>query len=181
VITSHFGHRISFEHKLGLALKSEEADAIFACGRPTLLRCIEGGRHMGFAGPDLIVIMIVALIIFGPRRLPELGKKFGEGLAQFRKASDEFKRTWENEVQTEKYRIQPARPAYVEPAPPVAAEPVNAAAVPDTQPITSPIPEGADEEHAAAMLLGTVPSVDPSTRIPSASEPTVKDANQDWM
>jgi TatA/E family protein of Tat protein translocase len=150
---------------------------------------------MGLAGPDLLVILIVALIIFGPRRLPDLGKRFGEGLAQFRKASDEFKRTWENEVQNEKYRIQSPQPVYVQPAAPAEPEPAHAAAVADTQPITSPIPEGADEEHAAAMLLGTIPSIDPGSRLTpapelvvpapqsvvSAPESAVKETSQDWM
>ncbi len=48
--------------------------------------------------PELIIIFIVALIVFGPRKLPELGKSLGKGLAEFRKASNELKSTIEEEV-----------------------------------------------------------------------------------
>ena len=51
---------------------------------------------------EIIVIFILALIIFGPRKLPELGKTLGKGLAEFKKASNELKQTWEDEVRLEK-------------------------------------------------------------------------------
>jgi TatA/E family protein of Tat protein translocase len=54
---------------------------------------------MGSIGaPELIIIFVVALIIFGPKKLPELGKGLGKGLAEFRKASSELKSTIEQEV-----------------------------------------------------------------------------------
>lgn len=53
---------------------------------------------------ELILILVVALIVFGPRQLPQLGKSLGQAMAQFRRASDDFKRTWEQEVETEKIR-----------------------------------------------------------------------------
>jgi sec-independent protein translocase protein TatA len=48
--------------------------------------------------PELIIIFVVALIVFGPRKLPELGKSLGRGLAEFRRASNELKSTIEEEV-----------------------------------------------------------------------------------
>ena len=51
--------------------------------------------------PELLVILVVALIIFGPRKLPQLSRSLGKSLADFRRASDEFKRTWEREVELE--------------------------------------------------------------------------------
>ena len=54
---------------------------------------------------EMIVIMVVALIIFGPRKLPELGKSIGQAMAQFRRASEDFKRTWEQEVEVEKVKL----------------------------------------------------------------------------
>jgi sec-independent protein translocase protein TatB len=59
---------------------------------------------MGLGMPEVILILVVALIVFGPRKLPELGKSLGQAMTQFRRASDDFKRTWEQEVETEKYR-----------------------------------------------------------------------------
>src|SRR5581483_5069477 len=64
---------------------------------------------MGNLGmPEILMILVIALIIFGPRKLPELGKSLGHGLAQFRKASDDFKRQWEEEVEIEKRRLDAA-------------------------------------------------------------------------
>jgi sec-independent protein translocase protein TatA len=58
---------------------------------------------MGNLGmPEIIVIFILALIVFGPRKLPEIGKSLGKGLAEFKKASNDLKRTWEEEVRMEK-------------------------------------------------------------------------------
>ncbi len=60
---------------------------------------------MGSLGmQEIIVIFILALIVFGPRKLPELGKSLGKGLAEFKKASNELKQTWEEEVRLEKER-----------------------------------------------------------------------------
>lgn len=47
---------------------------------------------------ELLVVLLVALIIFGPRKLPELGRSLGSAARQFREASDSFKRTWETEA-----------------------------------------------------------------------------------
>jgi TatA/E family protein of Tat protein translocase len=70
---------------------------------------------MGSLGmPEILVILVIALIIFGPRKLPELGKTLGQSLAQFRRASEDFKRQWEDEVQMEHHRIEPPAPASVE-------------------------------------------------------------------
>ncbi|MGE0102918.1 MAG: TatA/E family twin arginine-targeting protein translocase [Blastocatellales bacterium] len=59
---------------------------------------------MGLGMPEVVLILVIALIVFGPRKLPELGKSLGQAMAQFRKASDDFKRTWEQEVELESTR-----------------------------------------------------------------------------
>lgn len=70
---------------------------------------------MGSLGmPEILMILVIALIIFGPRKLPELGKTLGQSLAQFRRASEDFKRQWEDEVELERRRIEPPSPAPVE-------------------------------------------------------------------
>ncbi|HEY9284215.1 MAG TPA: twin-arginine translocase TatA/TatE family subunit, partial [Pyrinomonadaceae bacterium] len=51
---------------------------------------------------ELLFILVVALVVFGPRRLPDIGRKIGKGMAEFRRASDDFKRTWEREVELER-------------------------------------------------------------------------------
>ncbi len=48
--------------------------------------------------PELIMIFVVALLLFGPRKMPEIGKSVGRAMREFRRASNEFKRTIEDEV-----------------------------------------------------------------------------------
>ena len=50
---------------------------------------------------EVLVILVVALILLGPRRLPQMSRKLGKSLAEFKKTSEEFKRTWEKEVDME--------------------------------------------------------------------------------
>lgn len=59
---------------------------------------------------EIIFILVIALIIFGPRKLPQLGRTIGESLAQFRRASEDFKRSWEQEITMEEKRLQSSAP-----------------------------------------------------------------------
>src|SRR5438094_8602540 len=52
--------------------------------------------QLGFS--EMLVIFIVALLVFGPKKLPELGKSLGKGIREFRKATDELKSSWEEQV-----------------------------------------------------------------------------------
>ncbi|MBI4478224.1 MAG: TatA/E family twin arginine-targeting protein translocase [Acidobacteria bacterium] len=54
--------------------------------------------------PELIIIFVIALIIFGPRKLPDLGRSLGKSLAEFKRASNELKNTLEEEVRLEEQR-----------------------------------------------------------------------------
>ena len=54
--------------------------------------------------PELIVIFVIALIIFGPRKLPELGKSLGKSIAEFKRASNELKSTLEEEIRIEEQK-----------------------------------------------------------------------------
>lgn len=59
--------------------------------------------------PELILIFLVALLVFGPRKLPELGKSLGRGLAEFKRASDDLKRTIEDEIEQGKHQVSAVR------------------------------------------------------------------------
>ena len=54
--------------------------------------------------PELIVIFIIALIIFGPRKLPELGRSLGKSIAEFKKATNELQSTLEEEIRLDEQR-----------------------------------------------------------------------------
>ncbi len=54
--------------------------------------------------PELLLIFIVALLVFGPKRLPEIGRTLGKALGEFKKATDDLKSTIEREVQVEEMK-----------------------------------------------------------------------------
>jgi TatA/E family protein of Tat protein translocase len=54
--------------------------------------------------PELLLIFVVILIVFGPRRIPEIGKTLGKALGEFRKATDDLKNTIEREVRLEELK-----------------------------------------------------------------------------
>lgn len=60
---------------------------------------------------ELLVVLVVALIIFGPRKLPELGRSLGQAMSQLKNATDDFKRTWETEAQLETAAAKALAPA----------------------------------------------------------------------
>lgn len=68
--------------------------------------------------PELIVIFVVALIVFGPRKLPELGRSLGKSLSEFKRASNELRSTLDEEIRIEdrKERASASKAAAVEPA-----------------------------------------------------------------
>jgi len=59
---------------------------------------------------EVLFILVIALLIFGPKRLPELGRTIGKGMAQFRKASNDLKRSIETEIALEDRPEPPRRP-----------------------------------------------------------------------
>lgn len=59
----------------------------------------------GLSMTEILFLLVIALILFGPRKLPELGRSLGQSLAQFRRASEEFKRSWEEEILMEEKRL----------------------------------------------------------------------------
>jgi TatA/E family protein of Tat protein translocase len=127
-------------------------------------------------GPEVILILVVALIVFGPRRLPEIGKSMGKMLAEFRKASNDFKRTIEDELEAEK--TKESQPAPISPPETTTAE--TMAPVTDVPASEVPAPEATAVPHAAATpapsaeasaTSGGTPESEPSVERPA--EPVV--------
>ncbi len=65
--------------------------------------------NLGF--PEMLFIFVLALIIFGPKKLPEIGKQIGRAMAEFKRASNEFKWQIENEMQQLESETRLAEPA----------------------------------------------------------------------
>ena len=64
--------------------------------------------------PELIIIFVIALIIFGPKKLPELGRSLGRSLNEFKRASNELKNTLEEEVRIEEQKEKEQKAAAAE-------------------------------------------------------------------
>ena len=58
--------------------------------------------------PELMVIFVIALVVFGPRRLPEIGRSVGRTIAEFKRASSELRDTFEREVELDAERTRQA-------------------------------------------------------------------------
>lgn len=79
---------------------------------------------------ELIVIFTIALLVFGPRKLPELGRSLGKSLQEFKRASNELKHTLDEEISLEeKQRTAPAPPALSSPTDP---DVIESPAAPET-------------------------------------------------
>ena len=109
-------------------------------------------------GPEVILILVVALIVFGPRRLPEIGKSMGKMLAEFRKASNDFKRTIEDELEAEKAKVEAPVVTTTTLEPVVRTEEVAGASPPEvaaaaSAPVVATIVEPVSHDTAAAPVI----------------------------
>jgi sec-independent protein translocase protein TatB len=95
----------------------------------------------GLGTTELLVILVVALILFGPRKLPQLTRSFGKSLGEFKRASEDFKRQWEKEVTLEE-REKEAR--------------IENAMLPEDNSILGNTVERNRAVHAAAAMADTV-------------------------
>jgi sec-independent protein translocase protein TatA len=84
--------------------------------------------------PELIIILVIALIIFGPRKLPELGRSLGKSINEFKKASNELRSTLEDEIRVEEQRDRVSATAAA--TPPAATPPPAEAETVSRTPIT---------------------------------------------
>src|SRR5476649_1131884 len=101
---------------------------------------------MGSLGfPELIVIFVIALIIFGPRKLPEIGRSLGKSLAEFKKASNDLRNTLEEEIRLDDQRSQLETSRAAQAAQAAATQ--QALAAPVTAPLADVVP------HTAVSLI----------------------------
>ena len=133
---------------------------------------------------ELLVILVVALVVFGPRRLPDIGRKIGKGMAEFRRASDDFKRTWEREVElertTERARLnEPAAAAAAGDAAPARDEETSSA---------GPVVFESENSIARGLHSSSHESADAQTQVeptqPAAGQPAPRReqlGKADWL
>src|SRR5688572_6734686 len=97
--------------------------------------------------PELVIIMVIALIIFGPRKLPELGRSLGKSIGEFRRASNELKSTLEEEIRIEEQKEQRTKMEAEQASAVAASTPV----APAPEPAATPAPE----EPTVSRTTGT--------------------------
>lgn len=68
-------------------------------------------------GQELLVILVVALILFGPKKLPELARSFGQAVAEFNKAKNEFSQDSFKKLIEEETTVKPEPPKKTKPEP----------------------------------------------------------------
>jgi Tat protein translocase TatB subunit len=118
---------------------------------------------------ELLFILVVALIFFGPRKLPQLARSMGKSMAEFRKASEDFKRTWEREVALESAR---------EPDNSTFEETQSTASVEQTE--NHILPEPANPDHVIARQNPYQP-IAAAEEVPAANDQPEPMRKHDWL
>ena len=136
----------------------------------------------GIGFQEMLIILVVVLIFFGPKRLPDLAKSLGKGIAEFKKASEEVRKGIEDAVKEESVAETtkppedlssygkapgsdpaPSVPPKAEPAPPT-EDPVHASGTPPGDPPMEPAPSGAPataEDAGPGTATGETPATPP--------------------
>ena len=117
---------------------------------PTAARKARAAIMFGSIGmPELMIIFVIALIIFGPRKLPELGRSMGKSLSEFKRASNDLKNTLDEEIRIEDKPppSQPARPKAAAPAPATEPEHGPETGVASSTDMDTEAGDGAKSEH----------------------------------
>jgi sec-independent protein translocase protein TatA len=104
--------------------------------------------------PEMIIILVIALIVFGPRKLPELGKSLGRSLAEFKRASNELRYTLEEEVRVEEQRDHAAKKAASDGAALAAGQPA-APGAPAGTPVNPDSTDGSSDDSRETAAAGT--------------------------
>ena len=124
--------------------------------------------------PELLFILVLALLIFGPKRLPEIGRTLGRGMSEFRKASNELKRSINTELALDeaptppaaspslRSRLDPAAPAMPVAAPAMTAARGSQPAEPTEPDITVTETGEAPEADLARSEISTAEPLEPS-------------------
>ena len=123
---------------------------------------------------ELIVILVIALMVFGPRKLPELGRSIGKSLGEFKRASNDLRHTLEDEIHVE----EQARRETAKPAPAPAPAPARAN-VRDQNPVPNTLGQEFDPEASAAGEAAAGETAAPATAPVPTPAATAADPHQE--
>jgi TatA/E family protein of Tat protein translocase len=142
----------------------------------------------GIGLPELIIILIVALIVFGPKKLPDLAKSLGKGMAEFKKATDDFKSTIQSDVSSIENEVRDVKKDITEEIynPEVASQAeiqaVSESAPPELQ-TPSPDPAASsssfleDDERGKVELAATPESAPPAVVAAQTTSPPKEESS----
>ncbi len=111
--------------------------------------------------PELIIIFVIALIIFGPRKLPELGRSLGKSIGEFKRASNDLRSTLEEEIKVEESRA-PETAATESAASAPVTESAPASTVAETPPASATSAEEPTTSPTAETTSPTAETTPPS-------------------
>jgi len=115
-------------------------------------------------GTEILLILVLALIVFGPRKLPEIGRMVGRAVADFRRASMELKTSLEQEVEIDRQREARAQPS--------AGGDTGAGVAPATVPRGAPIDVAPAPQEATPQARATASAPPPDPAEPDATRST---------
>ena len=125
---------------------------------------------------ELLFILVMALVFFGPRKLPQISRSLGKNIAEFRRASEDFKRTWDREVTLD----EPAVGAPVEQH--SILNPETQVAAPSIEPIR---PDQVIARHTSASeALWSPDTAEPTTdhvSLETGTEEPTHSPKNDWL
>ncbi len=126
----------------------------------------------GIGFQEMLIILVVVLIFFGPKRLPDLAKSLGKGIAEFKKASEEVRKGIEDAVKEESVAEAPKPQEDFSSYGKAPGSAPAAEETPKAGPGPDPIPEGISPTSAD----GTAPVAAPKDPVPPRAETTAADA-----
>lgn len=136
----------------------------------------------GIGLPELIIILIVALIVFGPKKLPDLAKSLGKGMAEFKKATDDLKSTIDTDLKIDLDQEETSNP-YQSEAPSPTEIGVDADVSPPELKESSTEPIAAHDPFLDNLERGKIEIAEPPAGVPSEqtiaqTTPPPKEENQ---
>jgi len=115
---------------------------------------LHGDLMFGIGFPELLLLMAIALIVLGPKRLPDLAKALGRGISEFKKATDELKQTIHEETRAAEQQDRPIGQGKLTP-PGSLADPYSVSTEQEDAPVADEAPAVHSETAGEAERSGS--------------------------